>query len=94
MIQKKRHTAKFKFTVALDAAKEVKTLNELASQHGVYPAQISGWKKRLLDGAESIFSTPQKKDISLQTKIDDLHRTVGEITMERDWLKKKLHMYP
>ena len=47
MIKKKRHTAKFKFTVALDAAKEIKTLNELASQHGVYPAQISQWKKQL-----------------------------------------------
>ena len=61
MIKKKRHTAKFKSTVALDAAKETKTLNELASQHGVYPAQISEWKKRLLEGAEGIFTTPQKK---------------------------------
>lgn len=94
MVQKKRHTAKFKFMVALDAAKETRTLNELASQHGVYPAQISEWKKRLLDGAEIIFSTPQKKDTGLHKKLDDLHRTVGEITMERDWLKKKLHVYP
>jgi len=61
VVKKKRLTAKFKSTVALDAAKEAKTLNELASLHGVYPAQISEWKKRLLDGAESIFSTPKKK---------------------------------
>ena len=94
MIKKKRLTAKFKSMVALDAAKETKTLNELASLHGVYPAQISGWKKRLLEDAESLFSTPQKKDKNLQQKLDDLHRTVGEITMERDWLKKKLYMYP
>ena len=94
MTKKKRHTAKFKSMVALDAAKETKTLNELASQHGVYPAQISEWKKHLLDGAEGIFNTPQKKDKGLQKKLDDLHRTVGEITMERDWLKKKLHISP
>lgn len=94
MAIKKRHTAKFKSTVALDAAKEVRTLNELASQHGVYPAQISAWKKQLLEGAEGIFSTAQKKDTGLQKKLDDLHRTVGEITMERDWLKKKLRVYP
>ena len=93
MTKKKRHTAKFKFSVALDAAKETKTLNELASQHGIHPVQISQWKKLLLDGGESIF-TPQKKNTSLQKKLDDLHRTVGEITMERDWLKKKLHVYP
>lgn len=94
MVKKKRHTAKFKAAVALDAAKEAKTLNELASLHGVYPAQISEWKKQLLENAEGIFSTPKKKDAGLQKKLDDLHRTVGEITMERDWLKKKLHAYP
>lgn len=94
MVKRKRHSAKFKSTVALDAAKETKTLNELASLHGVYPAQISEWKKQLLKGAEAIFSNPHKKDSGLQKKLDDLHRTVGEITMERDWLKKKLHVLP
>ena len=94
MIKKKRYTAKFKSVVALDAAKETKTLNELASQHGIYPAQISAWKKQLLEGVEDLFITKQKNNTGLQKKLDDLHRTVGEITMERDWLKKKLQMHP
>ena len=71
MVTKKRHTAKFKSMVALEAAKEVKTLNELASQHSVYPAQISTWKKQLLEGAESIFTVSKKKDNGLQKKLDD-----------------------
>jgi transposase-like protein len=91
MTKKKRHTAKFKFSVALDAAKEVKTLNELASQHGIHPAQISQWKKFLLEEGSDIF-LPHKKNTGLQKRLDDLHRMVGEITMERDWLKKKLHL--
>jgi len=37
---RKRHSAEFKAKVALEAAKEIKTLNELASQHGVHSAQI------------------------------------------------------
>ena len=61
MVKKKRHTAKFKSTVALDAAKETKTLNELASQHGVYPAQISEWKKQLLEGGEEYILYSTKK---------------------------------
>lgn len=93
MVKKKRHTAKFKFAVALEAAKEIKTLNELAAQHGVHSAQISLWKKQLLDSGESIF-LPQRKNTGQQKKLDELHRTVGEITVERDWLKKKLHLYP
>ena len=88
MIKKKRHTANFKFAVALDATKETKTLNELASQYGVHSTQISLWKKQLLECGEGVFATPQKKDTGMQKKLDELHRTVGEITMERDWLKK------
>jgi transposase-like protein len=94
MAKKKKHTARFKSMVALDAAKELKTLNELASQYGVYPAQISEWKKQLLNGLEGIFTTQQKSNNGQQKKLDELHRIVGEITVERDWLKKKLHNYP
>jgi transposase-like protein len=91
MTKRKRHTAQFKFFVALDAAKEVKTLNELAAQHSIHPAQISQWKKLLLEEGCDIF-LPHKKNISLQKRLDELYRMVGEITMERDWLKKKLHL--
>ena len=91
MTKKKRHTAKFKFSVALDAAKEVKTLNELASQYGIHPAQISQWKKLLLEDGDDNF-LPHKKNTGVQQRLDELHRMVGEITVERDWLKKKLHL--
>nr|NGX37586.1 hypothetical protein [Chlamydiota bacterium] len=33
---RKRHSAEFKAKVALEAAKEIKTLNELASQYEVH----------------------------------------------------------
>ena len=91
MIKKKRHSAKFKFLVALEAAKEIKTLNELATQYGIHSTQISVWKKQLLESGEEMF-TPYKKNTGQQKKLDELHRTVGEISMERDWLKKKLHL--
>ena len=91
MTKRKRHTAQFKFFVALDAAKEIKTLNELAGQHSIHPAQISQWKKLLLEEGCDIF-LPHKKNIGLQKRLDELYRMVGEITMERDWLKKKLHL--
>lgn len=38
---RKRHRAAFKAKVALEAAKEIKTLSELASQYEVHAAQIS-----------------------------------------------------
>ena len=44
----KRHSAQFKFKVALDVAKGAKTLSELASEYGLHPSQISEWKGQLL----------------------------------------------
>ena len=90
---RKKHSAEFKAKVALEAAKEIKTLNELASQYGVHSGQISQWKKQLLESLAGIFST-QKKNIDPTKKFDELYRQIGEVTVERDWLKKKLNFFP
>lgn len=91
--QRKRHSAEFKAKVALEAAKDIKTLNELASQYGVHQAQISQWKKQLLEGITDVFGK-QKKSTDNSKQIDDLYRQIGEVTFERDWLKKKLQSFP
>ncbi|NLI83010.1 MAG: transposase [Deltaproteobacteria bacterium] len=41
--KRRSFTAQFKFKVALEAVKGVKTLSELASEHGVHPNQIGQW---------------------------------------------------
>ena|SRR5437762_3529336 len=53
--KRKQHTAAFKAQVALAALKGDKTVNELASQYGVHPTLIHGWKKQLLAGADQVF---------------------------------------
>lgn len=88
---RKRYSAEFKAKVALEAAKEIKTLNELASQYGVHSCQISLWKKQLLESLTEVFNT-QKKRIDHTKKFDELYRQIGEVTVERDWLKKKLNL--
>jgi transposase-like protein len=88
---RKRHSAEFKAKVALEAAKEIKTLNELASQYGVHSAQISQWKTQLLKNMAELFST-QKKNADHTKKLDELYRQIGEVTVERDWFKKKLNL--
>lgn len=88
---RKRHTAAFKRKVALEAAKEIQTLTELSSKYGIHANQISQWKREFLEQSELIFTKPRKQ--TDQTKmVDELHRTIGQLTIERDWLKKKLSM--
>ena len=52
---RKRHPAAFKARVALEAAKQTRTITELAKTYRVHPVQISQWKRQLLDGAEALF---------------------------------------
>ena len=90
---RKRHSAAFKAKVALEAAKEIKTLNELASQYEVHATQISQWKKQLLESMAELFSS-RRKNAHHVKKFDELYRQIGEVTVERDWLKKKLNFLP
>lgn len=87
---RQRYTAEFKFRVALEAAKSQKTINELASEYSVHPNQISDWKRRLLEGGESVFgegqARQQKEEGALQA---ELYEQIGRLKMELDWVKKK-----
>ncbi len=83
-------TAAFKKKIALEALREDKTINELASQYGVHPVQIVKWKKELVDGAESIFADKRKQKRSQDTDQEVLERKIGQLTIELDFLKKKL----
>ncbi|WP_442961046.1 transposase [Pseudogracilibacillus sp. SO30301A] len=39
----KRYTPEFKFQVVLEVLKEEKTMNEIASDHGIHATQIRQW---------------------------------------------------
>ena len=85
---------KFKFKVALEAAKGLKTLNELSSEHGVHPNQISQWKGELLKGGATISSNKsvrqQREQEALQS---ELYEQIGRLKMDLEWLKKKAARY-
>ena len=59
---RKRHSASFKAKVALEAAKQTRTVAELAKAYQLHAVQISQWKKQLLDGAESLFRDGRCRD--------------------------------
>ena len=89
--KRRRFSKEFKAKVALEAIKEQKTIAELASQFDVHPNQISSWKKELLDNAAGIFAG---KNGELDPKVQEeltapLYNKIGQLTIERDWLKKK-----
>ena len=89
--KRRRHSAEFKVRVALEAVKGLKTSSEIASEYEVHPAQISQWKRQLLDNATEAFepSRAQKELASVEKREGELYEQVGRLKMELEWLKKK-----
>lgn len=88
--KRKTHTAAFKAQVALAALKGDKTVNELASQHGVHPTLIHTWKKQLLAGAEDLFGNGRQVVAKDHEAVEaQLYEQIGRLKMELDWVKKK-----
>ncbi len=87
---RKRHSAAFKARVALEAAKQTRTLAELSRAFQIHSVQISQWKKQLLDGAESLFRDGRRRDHDENlVNQAELYEQIGRLNMEVAWLKKK-----
>ena len=85
--KRKQHSADFKAQVAMAALAGDKTLAELASEFGVHPTMISTWKQELVKNAKELFERGnQKKSADPQAVIDHLHRKIGQLQVERDFL--------
>lgn len=84
----KKHGSSFKSKVALEALKGNRTVAELCQEYSVSSSQISAWKKQLEERSVSVFEDNQKN--SSQEEIDRLHKVIGKITAERDFLERVL----
>jgi len=84
----KRHGSDFRLKVALEAIKGKRTLAELCQEFGVAASQISTWKKQVEEGAQVLFDGKRPKNH--QEEVDKLHRVIGKITAERDFLERVL----
>jgi transposase-like protein len=90
MPRRKHRSAAFKFKVALEAAKNAKTLSELSSEYGVHTTQISEWKNQLLKDGAAVFSTATARQHRDQEALqEELYEQIGRLKMELEWLKKK-----
>lgn len=90
---RKKFEAGFKARVALEALKGNKTLTELSSEYGVHVNIISRWKLELTQNLPELFRGKHNKhDNTQEEKIEKLYKSIGELKVENDWLKKKLEL--
>jgi transposase len=54
----------------------------------VRASQVYAWKKQLLEEGETVFS--DRREANQKSEIDKLHRIIGQLTVERDFLSRVL----
>ncbi len=90
---RRKFSADFKAKVVIEALKERRTVEEIASKYELHPTQITNWKKEFLSNASAVFTretdlTEDKKD--QEASIEKLYSQIGQLKVENDFLKKKL----
>ena len=91
--KRKQYNAEFKFQMALEAAKGLKTINQLASEHELHPHQLSQWKRQLLEDGAAIFDKRSVQPEREAAKVEaELYEQIGRLKMELEWLKKSTRL--
>lgn len=62
------------------------TVLQLALRYGIYPTQINSRKRHLIEQAAELFAGRNQ-----ERSIDDLRRVIGQLTVKRGVLAKKLN---
>ena len=87
----KIHTPEAKMDIAVEALKAELKLAEIATKHGIHPRQVTTWRDQLLhEGVEVFTSKHANRKTKQDVERDDLEKKVGQLTMEIEYLKKKL----
>ena len=91
--QRKRCRAECKARMAFEALTGEKTINELASEYGVHPTQIAPWTKYLQTEGLRLFAARSGKREQVDEALKaQLYQQIGQLTVELDWLNKKLDL--
>lgn len=91
MSQRKRWSPSAKFEIALLAIKGEATINDICQRYQVAPSQVHAWRKQVLEEGSQLF---EKTDKTASAKADherkerQLFEKIGQLTVERDFLKK------
>lgn len=101
MSKQKKWSPSQKFEIALLAIKNETTINEICKKYEVAPCQVYEWKKQLFEQGPNLFEKNDKSKQVAQAAIADaekkqgkLFEKIGELTVERDFLKKSLQKLP
>lgn len=94
----RKWSASQKFEIALMALKNETPINEICKKYEVAPSQVHEWKRQLLEQGENLFVRNDKAQKASAAESEKektkLYAKIGQLTVERDFLKKSLSKFP
>ena len=74
----------------MEAMQERQILSKLCKKYELPPNQITQWNKQLKEQSIEVFKDPNHGKEEKDKLIEQLYKTIGELTMNVDFLKKLL----
>lgn len=81
----------FKSKVVLESLKEKDTIEVLAKKYELLPTQISSWKAEAIRNMSQVFSKEKEESKDKNISTEKLYARIGELSLENEFLKKKLY---
>ena len=93
--QVRQYSAEEKAKIVLEVIKGELTIAQITSKYGVHSTQITHWKKSGIESLVQGFKTKAKaaSDAGERDLIKNLYEQIGQLSVERDWLKKKSELF-
>jgi transposase-like protein len=86
MRRRKRRCRELKAKVALEGIRSELTLNEIAIKHDVLPAQVSQWKRRLIERAAEAFNGPPARNARRDQYYQKVEMAQQATIVEESWM--------
>ena len=90
----RRYTAQYKTRIVLEVLQGEKELGEIAAENNLNPTMVRNWKREFLENASAAFEDPRKAEKEAKKKaeaqrkeVDQMLKTIGQLTLERDFLQ-------
>ena len=90
----RRYTAQYKTRIVLEVLQGEKELGEIAAENNLNPNMVRNWKREFLENASAAFEDPHKAEKEAKKKaeaqrkeVDQMLKTIGQLTLERDFLQ-------
>ena len=94
--KRRKWLASEKTAVVLDLLQGDETVGQVAARYEVHPHQLAGWRRQFLEGASMVFEADKAaRDVVIVEaahgkEVDNLNRIIGQLTVERDYLQRRV----